>query len=302
MSASCAGVRKVDTTGLALVCDHLDMTVWDAGDGRIIRADDRTRSLEDARVVFDAYDTAHRATGITPRPYEVVQVGDRFGVVVEWVCGFSLGAHPKFGSYTASEAGEALGEIAQLMHRAHARKGCDMRAVFITMEQRIAPHVPDDQAQCLGELIRGIPVRDTLLHGDIHPGNVIVNRSGLRLIDMDTVGFGHPVFELACMNAFIFRGVPVKIEEFDMTPEEGVAAARVLWEAALRRYFSGWDEDEISTASVCIEILARLTRCFGGPKYLEAGVRFVDHWMQQNIGGFRALLREALPQVDRLDF
>lgn len=302
MKASRADVRKVDTTGLALVCDHLDMTVWDDGDGRIVRVGDRTRSLEDARAIFDAYDTAHRVTGVTPRPYEVVQVGDRFGVVVEWVRGFSLGAHLKFGSYSPSEAGEALGEIALLLHRAHAHTGCDMRALFIAMAQRIAPYVPDDQARRLVESIRGIPAQDTLLHGDIHPGNVIVNRDGLRLIDMDTVGFGHPVFELACMNAFIFRGVPIKIEEFGMTPEEGVAAAKVLWEAALRRYFSGWDADEVSAASVRIEILARLTRCFGGPKYLEADNAFVDHWMQENIGAFRVLLRDALPQVDRLDF
>lgn len=266
------------------------------------RAGDRTRSLEDAQAVFDAYDIAHRATAVTPRPYEVVQVGDCFGVVVEWIRGFSLEAHLTLGSYSPSEAGEALGEIAQLMHRAHTHKGCDMRALFITMAQRIASYLPNDQAQRLIELIRGIPVQDTLLHGDIHPGNVIVNRSGLHLIDMDTVGYGHPVFELACMNAFIFRGLPIKIEEFSMTPEEGTASARVLWEAALRRYFSGWDEDKVSTVRIRIEIHARLTRCFGGPKYLETESTLVDYWMQENVGAFRVLLRDALPEVDRLDF
>ena len=39
-------VREFDPTGLALVCDQLDMTVWDMGDGRIVRSSDRMTTFE----------------------------------------------------------------------------------------------------------------------------------------------------------------------------------------------------------------------------------------------------------------
>ena len=295
-------VREVDTAGLPIVCDHLDMTVWRTGDGRAIRCGERTQSIQDALAVLEAYDAAFRATGVTPRPFEVVRVGDRFGVVVEYVQGMTLGMQMTLGGYTPSEAGEALGEVALRVHRAHARCGLDMHAAYETMADRVSPLLGRPQARRLAELVRRIPASDTLLHGDLHPGNVVVYNGDLRLIDMDTVGFGHPAFDLACMESFVFRGVAEKVGQFGMTMEAGLEAAGVLWKAVLKRYFRGRDDGEIASIAVGLEILAGLTRCLGGPAYLSADNESTRAWMRENIGAFKSMLDEALPRVERLDF
>jgi len=278
------------------------MTVWKTGEGHAVRCGERTQSLDEALAVFDAYDAAFRATGVTPRPFEVVRVGERYGVVVEYVLGMTLGLHLMLGGYTPAEAGEALGEVALRLHRAHAHTGLDMHAAYVTMAERVSPLLEQSQARRLARLVGGIPEGNTLLHGDLHPGNVIVCDGELRLIDMDTVGFGHPVFELACMESFVFRGVAEKVGQLGMTMQAGLEAARVLWNAALQRYFRGRGDDDVARIALGIDVLAELTRCFGGPAYLASDGEAVRAWMRENIDSLRSLLDRALPQIDRLDF
>ncbi len=62
----------------------------------------------------------------------------------------------------------------------------------------------------------------TLLHGDYHLKNIMMSGEELMLIDMDTLCFGDPIFEMATMynsyiefpslnpNAAFFLGIDVK--------------------------------------------------------------------------------------------
>lgn len=302
MSEPAADIRELDTTGLKLVCDHEDMTIWDMGDGSIVRSGDRTQSARAAQDVFKMYDAAFRATGITPQPFEVVRVGDRFGIVVEYVRGLSLGVHATLGSYSAREAGEVLGEMALRMHRAHMHAGSSMRTTYLELAQRVTPFVPEAQAQRLIALIQAVPDCDTLLHGDIHLGNVIINKSGAHLIDMDTLGFGHPVFDLASIKSHIFTGLPQKLPEISLSRAQALRGAKMMWESALRHYLVGYDEDAIAAIAVRVDVLAQLMICSGGPWHFRTGEEATNFWIQEHLAPFKQCLDAALPQVSRLDF
>ena len=295
-------VREFDPTGLALVCDQLDMTVWDMGDGRIVRSSDRMTTFEQALRSFNLYEAAFRVTGVTPRPYEVVHVGQRYGVMVEYVRGLSLGLHLCVGSYSPVEAGELIGDIALRLHGIELREGYDMRALFIGMARCVAPHLPAQHAEQLVELVRSIPPRNTLLHGDLHAGNVIINRSGAHLIDMDTISFGHPVLDLAITEAYLYFGIAQKVAELNITVETATRSADAMWDAVLRRYFMGRSEDELARIAQRVEILAQLTRCCGGPMYFEEDKAATERWIMRQIEAFDGLLANTLPQVERLDF
>jgi thiamine kinase-like enzyme len=68
----------------------------------------------------------------------------------------------------------------------------------------VAPHIPEDQAKKLRSLIEAVPKRNTLMHGDYHTNNIMVQNGEPLLIDMDTLCMGHPVFEIGSMfNAFV---------------------------------------------------------------------------------------------------
>ena len=50
-------------------------------------------------------------------------------------------------------------------------------------------------------MFEAIPERKTLIHGDCHFKNIMVQRDELLLIDMDTLSVGYPIFELAALYA-----------------------------------------------------------------------------------------------------
>jgi hypothetical protein len=170
------------------------------------------------------------------------------------------------------------------------------------MARCVAPHLPAQHAEQLVELVRSIPPRNTLLHGDLHAGNVIINRSGAHLIDMDTISFGHPVLDLAITEAYLYFGIAQKVAELNITVETATRSADAMWDAVLRRYFMGRSEDELARIAQRVEILAQLTRCCGGPMYFEEDKAATERWIMRQIEAFDGLLANTLPQVERLDF
>ena len=68
----------------------------------------------------------------------------------------------------------------------------------------VSAHIPEEQGKKLRALIEAVPKMNTLMHGDYHTNNIMVQNGEPLLIDMDTLCMGHPVFELGSMfNAFL---------------------------------------------------------------------------------------------------
>ena len=80
----------------------------------------------------------------------------------------------------------------------------DMRETALDWAEFVAPHLPADQGKKLRSLIEAVPKQNTLMHGDYHTNNIMVQNGEPLLIDMDTLCMGHPVFEIGSMfNAFV---------------------------------------------------------------------------------------------------
>jgi hypothetical protein len=86
---------------------------------------------------------------------------------------FALGAHDR--TLTALEA--------------------DIGAAFDAAGVRRARFVPELERRC-AELARG-PLPQTLVHGDLHPGNVMVDGAETRIFDWSDACVSHPLFDLA---------------------------------------------------------------------------------------------------------
>ena len=93
-------------------------------------------------------------------------------------------------------------------------------------------------------MFSAIPERKTLIHGDCHFKNIMVQNGELLLIDMDTLSVGYPIFELGALY-FAYRGFnedePDNSIKFFGIPEKDATA---LYEALILRYF-GKDDPAI---------------------------------------------------------
>lgn len=159
----------------------------------------------------------------TAIPFDVVKVGERYGSVFELLNARSvteciIEEPDKIDDYIGQYV-----DILKLMHRTEDAK-CelpDKRAAVLGWEKDLKGHLPADQVKKFFRMIKALPARKTLVHGDYHINNVEMQNGEAMLIDMDTLSYGHPVFDIASMyssyityngmskdNAMKFFGLP----------------------------------------------------------------------------------------------
>ena len=118
----------------------------------------------------------------------------------------------------------------------------DMKETALAWADFVAPHIPEAQGKKLRSLIEAVPQRNTLLHGDYHTNNIMVQNGEPLLIDMDTLCMGHPVFELGSMfNAFLGYSELDHQETMRFYGYTRETAAK-FWDLALKAYLGTADE------------------------------------------------------------
>lgn len=236
----------------------------------------------------------------TAIPFDVVRVGDSYGSV------FELLNAKSFSKLIAAEPenkDKYITEFVDLLKRIHSTEVSpedmeDMKAVAIGWAEFLADYLPREQSDKLLALIRAVPDRHTMIHGDYHTNNVEMQNGEVLLIDMDTLSYGHPVFELASMFlGFIGFGElnPASVEKFMKLPYE---TTKYIWHKSLSLYLETDDEERMNEVAEKAMIVgyARLMRRtikrigFDDPE----GKRIIDNCKNH--------LSELLGKVDTLDF
>lgn len=236
----------------------------------------------------------------TAIPFDVVRVGDSYGSV------FELLNAKSFSKLIAAEPenkDKYITEFVDLLKRIHSTEVSpedmeDMKAVAIGWAEFLADYLPREQSDKLLALIRAVPDRHTMIHGDYHTNNVEMQNGEVLLIDMDTLSYGHPVFELASMFlGFVGFGElnPASVEKFMKLPYE---TTKYIWHKSLSLYLETDDEERMNEVAEKAMIVgyARLMRRtikrigFDDPE----GKRIIDNCKNH--------LSELLGKVDMLDF
>jgi hypothetical protein len=118
----------------------------------------------------------------------------------------------------------------------------DMKETALDWADFVSAHLPEEQAAKLRALIEAVPKKNTLMHGDYHTNNIMVQDGEPLLIDMDTLCMGHPVFELGSMfNAFVGYSELDHQETMDFFGYSFETAGK-FWNMALKLYLGTEDE------------------------------------------------------------
>lgn len=184
----------------------------------------------------------------TAIPFDVVKVGDSYGSV------FELLNAKSFSKLIAAEPenkGKYIAEFVGLLKRIHSTEVNpedmeDMKSVAIGWAEFLTDYLPAEQSEKLLSLIRAVPERHTMIHGDYHTNNVEMQNGEVLLIDMDTLSYGHPVFELASMFlGFVGFGEldHTVTEKFMKLPYE---TTKYIWHKSLSLYLETEDEERIN--------------------------------------------------------
>ena len=182
----------------------------------------------------------------TAIPYGIVRVGDGYGTVTELLNATSITKLIRKSPDDLSEAVKYYVDMLKNIHSVEVEDGevPDMKETALDWANFVSAHIPEEQGKKLCDLINAVPKQNTLMHGDYHTNNIMVQDGEPLLIDMDTLCMGHPVFELGSMfNAFIGYAEldhAITMDFFGYTFE----AAEKFWDMALKMYL-GTDDEEV---------------------------------------------------------
>ena len=234
----------------------------------------------------------------TAIPYGIVRVGEGYGTVTELLNATSVTKLIRNNPDDMSEAAKYYIDMLKSIHAIEVEDGevPDMKETALAWADFVAPHLSDEHGKKLRALVEAVPKQNTLMHGDYHTNNIMVQNGEPLLIDMDTLCMGHPVFELGSMfNAFIGYSEldhQVTMDFFGYTHE----SAEKFWDMSLKMYLGTEDED------VCRSV-AEKAMIIGYTRMLRRAIRRPDEAdSPAKIARCKEMLEVLINKVDALVF
>ena len=236
----------------------------------------------------------------TAIPYDVVRVGESYGSVFELLNSRSFSKLIAADPAGMDKYVDLYVDLMKKMHSTHVKPGDmpRMKEIALNWVTFLREYLPADQAEKLVALVEAVPERDTMLHGDYHTNNIVMQNDEVLIIDMDTLCVGHPIFELASMYlgfvAFGELDPNVTLNFLKMTHDTAV----VFWKKALAKYL-GSDND------AAVRAVEEKAMVIGYARLMRRTIRrngFDTEDGRATIALCKERLADLLSRVDSLDF
>ncbi len=292
--------RKLSVDGCEILGEGSNGIVYRYDPDTIIKVYRNPDALEE---IHRERDLARKAfvLGIpTAIPYDVVKVGEGYGSVFELLNAKSfsklIAAEPERIDYYVEQFVELLKKIHGT--EVSTTDMTDMKAVALDWAEYLKDYLEPALYEKLTGLIKAVPERHNMIHGDYHTNNVELQNGEVLLIDMDTLAYGHPIFELASM--FLgFAGFgelnPTICEKFLKLPYETAVS---IWKKSLKLYLNTDDED-------AAQEVAKKAMIIGYARLMRRTIKrigFEDEEGRRTIENCREKLTKLLGEVDTLTF
>ena len=196
-------LRKIDVSKAEVIGEGYFSVVYRIDKDTIIKVFKRATDTQDIQRELNLAKQAFVLGIPTAISFDIVMVGDKYGVVFEMLDSVSLRDlfrdHPeKYDSL--------IDKYAALLKKINTTEPTDnslpnAKEKWLEKLELIKPHFDENQYKKALNLLNSIPEKNTFVHGDCHFKNIMTQGDDLFLIDMDTLSKGHEIFELAAIYA-----------------------------------------------------------------------------------------------------
>jgi len=234
------------------------------GNGAVYRLDDETivkvyfgerNSIEKIKRNREITRNAFVQGVPTMIAFDMVRVGENYGVVYEMINARSFAQEIAANPDKTDEFAHLIVDTLKKLHSTEFEPGAlpsskerYRNEVQITLDKG---YYKPQEAERLFKMIDTIPERNTFIHQDFHPGNIMYQNGEIMLIDVDDSGMGHPIFDLAGMYLVYVIAAKTKWKTVDM----GISREQFarIWDIVIKEYFGTTSPSEIAEINRIIE-------------------------------------------------
>ncbi len=138
-----------------------------------------------------------------PEVDDVVMIGGRRGIVFEYIAGLSMWQEICNNPDRTIELTRQLAEVQQSIHRVGVPPGVPDLVHRLGEKLRRVQQLTEAERAEGCALADSLPCGAALLHGDLHPGNVLMSPTGPVVIDWFDAAIGHPVADVVRTSILI---------------------------------------------------------------------------------------------------
>ena len=135
----------------------------------------------------------------TAIPYDIVKCDGHYGLVFEMVDTCTVSGYIRKHPETLEENADRFAELLKVLHTTHVPDNSlkNMHDLFGQYIDTLTSYLEPEEVAALHRINDAIPEKDTVVHGDFHPNNVMVQRGqDLILIDMADISTGNPIYDI----------------------------------------------------------------------------------------------------------
>ena len=171
----------------------------------------------------------------TAIPFDIVKCEDMYGLVFELVNADIVANHLNNHPDELVEIAKKYAQTMKQLHNTHVAEGAlsSTKELYRTRIEGLREYMTDEEVDTLHRINDAIPEGDTVVHGDYHPKNVMIQDGELILIDMADLTTGHPLYDLGSMALSHHLPSDERIENITSMKAEMV---RKLWQLFLANY------------------------------------------------------------------
>ncbi len=177
--------------------------------------------------------------------YGVSMVGDKYASVFELIDADSVANLISKDNSTVDKYAVILSDLAKLIHSTEAINLDIQHAEDYALKWINTGLEYEDKelAEKFRTMVNNLPKKNTLIHGDYHANNVMIQNGETVIIDMDRVAIGHPIIELSGIYQFYISFGDVDRSILEDFLGFSCETAKELYDAFIKYYL---DTDDAS--------------------------------------------------------
>ena len=194
-------LREISVEGCELIGEGGNGSVYRLDEDTIVKVykanidvvglEDINREREYARTAF--------MNGIpSVIAYDMVKVGDSYGVVFEMLNSDTLGHAMRDNPEKLAEYTDQYVALAKTLHTTELTDGSFERVqdIYRRNINNLTEFCAEEEITLLHGIVDAIPEANSVVHNDLHPGNIMIHNGELVLIDMPMISQGPPICDL----------------------------------------------------------------------------------------------------------